>query len=67
MTVSVCLSVGGHIFETTHTIFTIFLCMLPEGVTRSSSDGVANMLCISGFIDDVIFARKPRLLDVTPN
>jgi len=24
------------------------------------------MLCISGFIDDVIFARKPRLLDVTP-
>jgi len=23
-------------------------------------------LCISGFIDDVIFARKPRLLDVAP-
>jgi len=22
------------------------------------------MLCISGFMDDVIFAHKPRLLDV---
>ena len=25
------------------------------------------MLFISSFIDDVIFARKPRLLDVAPN
>ena len=24
----------------------------------------SDMLCTSGFVDDVIFARKPRLLDV---
>jgi len=27
----------------------------------------SDTLCTSGFIDDVIFARKPRLLDVVPN
>jgi len=25
----------------------------------------SDMLCTSGFVDDVIFAHKPRLLDVT--
>jgi len=39
-----------------------FLCMLPTAVARSSSSGV--VLCTSGFMDDVIFAHKPRLLDV---
>jgi len=35
--------------------------MLPMPLARSSS---AAMLCISAFIDDVIFAHKQRLLDV---
>jgi len=40
------------------------LC-IPAAVARSSHGGVpSDMLCISGFVDDVIFARKPRLLDV---
>ena len=38
-----------------------FLCVLPP---RSSSDGVVIRICTSGFVDDVIFAHKPRLLDV---
>jgi len=37
--------------------------MLPMAVARSSSGG-AVMLCTSGFMDDVIFAHKTRLLDV---
>ena len=36
--------------------------MLPMAVARSSSGGV--VLCTSGFMTDVIFAHKPRLLDV---
>jgi len=39
------------------------LCVLPVAVARSSSDGVI-VLRISGFMDDVIFAHKRRLLDV---
>jgi len=39
--------------------------MLPMAVARSSSDGIVIILCTSGFMDDVIFAHKPRLLDVT--
>jgi len=41
--------------------FKQFLYMLPMPLARSSS---AAMLCISAFIDDVIFAHKQRLLDV---
>ena len=37
-----------------------FLCMLPMAVARSTS---GDMLCTSGFMDDIIFAHKPRLLD----
>jgi len=34
-------------------------------VARSSSGGeLIDILCTSGFMDDVIFAHKPRLLDV---
>jgi len=62
----VCLSVGDHIFGTTRPIFTNILCMLPMAVApppplwQRSDD----MLCTSGFMDDVIFAHKPRLFDV---
>ena len=41
-----------------------FLYMLPVAVARSFSGRVVNMSCTSGFMDDVIFAHKPRLLDV---
>jgi len=34
--------------------------MLPMAVARSTS---GDMLCTSGFMDDIIFAHKPRLLD----
>ena len=65
MSVSVCpcLSVCDHIFGTSRPIFTNFLCVLPMAVARSSSGGVMT-LRTSGFMDDVIFAYKPRLLDV---
>jgi len=41
-----------------------FLCTLPTAVARFSSGGVANTLCTSDFIDDVILAHKPRQLNV---
>jgi len=59
---SVCLSVRD-IFGTRRPSFTKFLCMLPMAVARSSSGGVM-MLRTSGFVDDVMLAHKPRLLDV---
>ena len=37
-----------------------FVCMLPMTVSRSYFDA----FCTAGFMDDVIFAHKPRLLDV---
>ena len=41
------------------------LRLSPLALARSSSGGVHNdTLCTSGFMDDVIFAHKPRLLDV---
>ena len=55
-----CLSVRDHIFGTTRPIFANFLCMLSMAMARSTSD----TSCISGFIDDVVFAHKPRLFDV---
>ena len=48
----VCLSVRDHIFATT--------CPGRVSVLWWRSD----TLCISGFVEDVIFAHKPRLLDV---
>jgi len=67
MSVSVCVSVSlyvrDHIFGTTRPIFTIF-----ARVTYGRGSVLlwrrSDTLCTSGFVDDVIFARKPRLLDV---
>ena len=61
----VCLFVRDHIFPTTRPIFTKYLCTLPMAVARSSSGSLpSNTLCTSGFMDTIIFAHKPRLLDV---
>jgi len=66
MSVSICacLSVHDHIFGTARAIVNKLFARVTYGcgsvlLWRSSS-----MLCTSGFMDDVIFAHKPRLLDV---
>jgi len=53
-------SVRDHIFGPTRPIFTKFFLRVP----RSSSGGVVIRYALPVFIDDVIFAHKPRLLDV---
>jgi len=53
------LSVHDYIFGSTHPIFINFFV---RGSVLVWLRG--NMLCTSGFMDDIMFARKPRLLDV---
>ena len=62
--VCVCLSVRDHIFGTTRPIITKFLYVLPMARCSVPLWRRNDVLCISGFTDDVIFAHKPRLLDV---
>jgi len=60
MNVFVCLcvcSVRDHILGTTRPIFTKFFMHVPPLVANDT-------LCTSGFMDDIVFAHKPRLLDV---
>ena len=55
------LSVRDHISGTTRPIFTnFFACGHGSVLLRRLSD----TLCTSGYVDDVVFAYKPRLLDV---
>ena len=62
---SVCVCLSTNISSDYTSDFHNFLCMLPMAVARSSSGGeLIDILCTSGFMDDVIFAHKPRLLDV---
>ena len=67
MSVSVCLCVcvlvRDHIFGTTRPIFTTF-CACSYGRGSVLLWRRSDMLCISGFMNDVIFTHKPRLLDV---
>jgi len=66
MSVSVCLSVRGHIFGTTRRIFTIsYPCYYGRGSVFSWR--CSDMLRTSGFMGAVIFAHKLRLLDVAPS
>jgi len=62
---SVCVFVHDHIFGITRPIFTNFFLHVTYG---RGSDLLwwrrSDMLCTSGFMDDVIFAHKPMLLDV---
>jgi len=62
--VSVCLSVGDHIFGTTRPIFTNFFAHLTYRCGSVLFRRRSDTLCTSGFMDDAIFAHKPRLLDV---
>jgi len=57
-------SVCDHIFGTTRPIYTNFLCMLPMAVARSSGGVIVRY--VLPVMDDVMFAHKPRLMDVAP-
>ena len=58
------LSVRDHIFGTTRPIFTNFVVHVSYGRGSVLFWRRGDTLCISGFMDDVIFAQKPRLLGV---
>jgi len=60
----VCLSVRDHIFGTTRPILTKFFMHVTYGRGSVQLWRRSDALCTSGFTDDVIFAHKPRLLDV---
>jgi len=57
-------SASGHVFGTTRQIFTNFFVHVTYGRGSVLLRWRSDMLCTSGFMDDVIFAHKPRLLDV---
>ena len=61
---SACLSVRDHVFGTTRPIFTNFFIHVTHGGGSVLIWRRSDTLCTSGFMDDVIFAHKPRLLDV---
>jgi len=60
----VCLSVRDHIFKTTRPIFTNFSAHVFYGRVSVILWQRSDKLCTTGFIDDVIFGHKPRLLDI---
>jgi len=62
--VCVCVFVLDHIFGTTRPIFTKFFVHVAYGCGSVLLRRHSDMLCTSGFMDDVIFAHKPMLLDV---
>jgi len=66
LSVCVCVRLTGHdhIFGTTHPIFTKLFDHVTYGRGSVLLWRRSDMLCTSGFMDDVIFAHKPRLLDV---
>jgi len=56
--------VRDHVFGTTRPIFTQFFVHVTCGRGLVLLWRRSDKLCTSGFMDDVIFAHKPRLLDV---
>jgi len=62
--VCVCLSVRDHIFGTTRPIFTKLFAHVTYGRGSVLLWQRSDALCTSGFVDDIMFAHKPRLLDV---
>jgi len=65
LSVCLCLSVNDHIFGTTRPIFTKIFVHVAYDHGSVLLWQLSDMLCTSGFIYDVIFAHKPRLLDLT--
>jgi len=65
MAVSVCLSatISLELLFISSPGFYAFTCGRGSVLYWRRSD----TLCISGFVDDVIFARMPRLVNVAPN
>ena len=59
-----CFSDGNHICGSTHPIFINFFVRVSCGRGSVLLWLRSDMLCTSGFMDDVMFAHKPRLLDV---
>ena len=64
VSVCVCLSVRDHIFGSVRPIFTKFCMHVIYGRGLVFLWQHSNILCTSGFMDDVVFAHKPRLIDV---
>ena len=67
MSVSVCLCVcmSAIISSELHVRYSSkFLCVLPIAVGSVVLWRRSDALCTSGFMDDVMFSHKPRLLDV---
>jgi len=64
LSVSVCLSVRDHIFGTTRPIFANCFVHVSYGRGSVFLWRRSDTLCASGFINDVIFAHRPRLLEV---
>jgi len=62
--VSVCVSVREHISGNTRPIFTNFFVNVTYGRGSVLLWRRCDMLCTSGFMDDVIHAHKPRQLNV---
>jgi len=60
----VCLSGRDHIFGTTGPIFAKLFTLVIYGRDPVILWRRCDTSRTSGFVDDVIFARKPRLLDV---
>jgi len=59
-----CLFVRDHTFGTAHPIFTKVFVHVTYGRGSVLLWRRTDTLCTSGFVDDVMFAYKPRLLDV---
>jgi len=66
VSVYVCLSFQDHVFGTTRPIFTRFIVHVTYGRGSVLLWWRSDMLRISGFMDDVIFAHKLRLLTSPP-
>jgi len=62
--VCVYLSVRDHIFGTARPMFINFFYVVTYGRGSVLLWRRSDMLCTSGFMDDVIVAHKPMLLDV---
>jgi len=60
----VCLSVQDHIFGITRLVFTKFFVHVAYGCGSVLLWRHSDTLCNSGFMDDVMFAHKARLLDI---